>query len=198
MSYAEIKPPTWVDRFGVWLSARRFQKYVKTIETKTVADLGCGFHAKLGLSLAKEAKSLFLVDVSLNPDLARNENVRILEGVLPHCLSQEKSEQFDVILLNSVLEHISQDELLLKEVHRLLLPGGMVLINVPSWRGKSWLEWSSFQLGLSPAEEMEDHKRYYDVKDLWPRLIVAGFRPSHVQCFSHKWGLNTFALCVKS
>ena len=36
---------------------------------------------------------------------------------------------------------------------------------------------------------------YYDVRDLWPLLVAAGFRPSQIDCFSHKFGLNTFAVC---
>jgi hypothetical protein len=50
-------------------------------------------------------------------------------------------------------------------------------------------------LGLSPAEEMDDHKYYFDPKDLWPLLVRAGFRPRNIRCFRHKFGLNTFALC---
>ena len=42
---------------------------------------------------------------------------------------------------------------------------------------------------------MNDHKCYYDVRDLWPLLVRAGFRPSDIKCFSHKFGLNTFAVC---
>ena len=42
---------------------------------------------------------------------------------------------------------------------------------------------------------MDDHKAYYDVKDFWPLLVRAGFRPSNIRCFSHKFGLNTFAVC---
>ncbi len=36
---------------------------------------------------------------------------------------------------------------------------------------------------------------YYDVRDLWPLLVKAGFLPSEIECFSHKGGLNTFAAC---
>jgi hypothetical protein len=42
---------------------------------------------------------------------------------------------------------------------------------------------------------MDDHKAYYDVNDLWPLLVRAGFRPSRIRCFSRKFGLNTFAVC---
>ena len=42
---------------------------------------------------------------------------------------------------------------------------------------------------------MDDHKRYYDPRDLWPLLVDAGFRPSGIKCYRHKFGLNTFAAC---
>ena len=94
-----------------------------------------------------------------------------------------------------MLEHVADAPGLLREVKRLLAPGGVALVNVPSWRGKTFLELSAFRLGLSPASEMDDHKMYYDVRDLWPLLVQAGFRPSRLRCFGHKFGLNTFAVC---
>ena len=42
---------------------------------------------------------------------------------------------------------------------------------------------------------MNDHKRYYDPRDLWPMLVEAGFVPSDIRCRRHKFGLNTFAVC---
>jgi hypothetical protein len=42
---------------------------------------------------------------------------------------------------------------------------------------------------------MDDHKNYFDPKDLWPLLVKAGFRPRNIRCFRHKFGLNTFAIC---
>jgi hypothetical protein len=95
----------------------------------------------------------------------------------------------------SVLEHLWEPLETMREIRRLLGPGGVALVNVPSWRGKKYLELSAFRLGLSPAAEMDDHKTYYDVRDLWPLLVRAGFMPSQLQCFSHKFGLNTFAVC---
>ena len=74
-------------------------------------------------------------------------------------------------------------------------PGGVLLVNVPSWRGKRFLELSAFRLGASPADEMDDHKCYYDPRDLWPMLVAAGFRPQDIRCHRHKFGLNTFAVC---
>ena len=69
---------------------------------------------------------------------------------------------------------------------------------MPSWRGKTALEFSAFRLGTSPVVEMDDHKTYYDPRDLWPLLVRAGFRPHAIRCFKHKFGLNTFAVCRTS
>jgi SAM-dependent methyltransferase len=98
----------------------------------------------------------------------------------------------------SVLEHLSDPLAVLKECHRLLQPRGLLVVNVPTWRGKTFLEFSAFTLGLSPSEEMNDHKRYYDLPDLWPLFIAAGWTPCQVIMRRYKWGLNLFATAAKS
>ena len=96
----------------------------------------------------------------------------------------------------AVLEHLWEPELTLLELRRLLRPGGVCAINVPAWAGKPVLEYIAFKLGwAASAEEMDDHKMYYDPKDLWPLLRGAGFLPHNIRCFRHKGGLNTFAVC---
>jgi len=45
--------------------------------------------------------------------------------------------------------------------------------------------------------EMDDHKMYYDKRDLWPLLVRAGFRPSRLRLSYHKFGLNLFAIAGK-
>ena len=96
----------------------------------------------------------------------------------------------------SVVEHLWEPEQTLEHFSRVLRPGGVCAVNVPSWRGKRALEYSAFRLGLSPAEEMDDHKMYYDPKDLWPLMVKAGFMPHAIKCFKHKFGLNTFAVAT--
>jgi len=196
-SFAENYSPSWIDRLGVWLSAKQIQKWIPEFENKSIGDFGCGFHASLSRALLSRAHSVTLVDVSLSQELKSNPKIRAIEGSLPQSLTQIPHESLDIILCISVLEHLWEPQKTLEEFHRILNPGGICLINVPSWRGKKFLEYSAFVLGLSPKQEMEDHKMYYDVKDLWPLLVRVGFKPSHIQCFIHKFGLNCFAVIRK-
>jgi SAM-dependent methyltransferase len=141
---------------------------------------------------------MVLVDVSLAPDLGQHRHVRCIQGLLPEALGEIEDGVLDVVACNSVLEHLWQPEATLAEFFRVIAPGGVLLVNVPSWRGKRFLEFSAFRLGLSPADEMDDHKMYYDPRDLWPLLVRVGFRPRDIKVFHHKFGLNTFAVSRKS
>ena len=194
-SFGQKHTPTLVDRFGVWLSARQIRRFVPSIAGLDIADLGCGYQASFARSVLDEVASATLVDVALADDLKKHPKVRAFEGELQQTLLGLPDRSLDLVMIVSVLEHLWEPLQALKQIRRLLRPGGTCLVNVPSWRGRRYLEFSAFKLGLSPAAEMDDHKTYYDVLDLWPVLVSAGFLPSEIACFSHKFGLNTFAAC---
>ena len=189
--------PTIVDRFGVWLSARQIRKYAGSLRHKAVGDFGCGYDATFVRTALTELKRAVLIDSALADDLKREPRITAIEGMLPEVLKQLPADSLDIVLCVSVLEHLWDPRTALQECFRIVRPGGICMFNVPSWRGKWFLEFSAFRLGLSPMDEVKDHKTYYDVKDLWPMLVEAGFLPSNIRCFSHKFGLNTFAVCTK-
>ena len=184
-----------VDRFGVWLSGRAIHRNVKSFAGLHVGDFGCGYDARFMRTVLDDVREAVLVDVALAPDLRGDPRVTAIESGLPDALDELGDESLDVVLCISALEHLSEPARALRGFRRLLRPGGLCLVNVPSWRGKRFLELSAFRLHLSPAAEMDDHKRYYDPRDLWPLLVEAGFRPSGITCSRHKFGLNTFAAC---
>jgi SAM-dependent methyltransferase len=194
-SYGQHRAPTPVDRFGVWLSARALRRHVKTFTGKRVGDFGCGYDATFVRTVLDEVAGAVLVDVALAPDLKEHRRVSAIEGTLPEAVEPLADSSLDVVLCISVLEHLWDPERMLRELRRVCAPGGTCLVNVPSWRGKRFLEFSAYRLKLSPPEEMDDHKAYYDPRDLWPLLVRAGFLPHEIDCYSHKFGLNTFAAC---
>lgn len=197
-SYGEERSLSLVDRFGVWLSGRQIRAAVPDFAGKRVGDFGCGYSASFARTVLDDVEQMVLVDVSLAPDLARHPRVRAIQGLLPGALSEIADGSLDVVVCNSVLEHLWEPELALAEFWRVSAPGGVCVVNVPSWRGKRFLEFSAFRAGLSPAAEMDDHKMYYDPRELWPLLVRAGFKPHNIRVFRHKFGLNTFAVLRKS
>ncbi len=193
-SFGQYRSPSSVDRFGVWLSSVAVRRNAR-FERARLADFGCGFDARFTRTQLAVVDSALIVDVAIAADLKVHPKVRAIEGALPDVLPTIGSSSFDVTLCLSVLEHLWDPQTAVRELRRVTAPGGCVLLNVPSWWGKRALELSAFRLGLSPAEEMDDHKWYFDPRDLWPLLVRAGFRPSEIRCYRHKLGLNTFAAC---
>ncbi|MEO0394198.1 MAG: class I SAM-dependent methyltransferase [Pseudomonadota bacterium] len=196
-SYLEHQNPSILDRFGRWLSQRRLHCHLNGASGLVVADIGCGFEAALTAPFASKVDRLILVDVSLNEALATADNTQLILGQLPAVLEQIDDATVDLVICNNVVEHVWEDQRLLNELHRIVKPGGRVCVNVPSWLGKWALEFCSFRLGLVPVAEIEDHKRYYDPRELWPLLVAAGFKPSKILCFRHKFWLNTYATAIR-
>jgi ubiquinone/menaquinone biosynthesis C-methylase UbiE len=72
--------------------------------------------------------------------------------------------EFDVVCLFDVLEHIQDDEAVLKEVSLALKPGGGLLLTVPQ---------HMFLWG--PFDDAGFHKRRYAVRELQRKVRAAGF-----------------------
>ena len=192
-SYGQ-KKLSFVDRLGVWLSQRAISRELPDRSDLEVLELGCGFRAAQLVALAPRLKRGVGVDFQLAPELARLEKFTFHEGTIEETLLTLTAQTFDAVLLISVLEHLRDPLFVIEAVRGLLSPAGALLINVPTWRGKAFLEFSAFHLGLSPKVEMDDHKMYYDKRDLWPLLVRAVFKPSLIKLRYHKFGLNLFAV----
>jgi len=148
-SYEQHRAPTLVDRFGVWLSARALRRHVPSFTGKSVGDFGCGYNARFVRSVLHKLERAVLVDVALAPDLQSDERITAIEGALPEAMRGVDDASLDVVLCISVLEHLWEPLETLAELRRIVAPGGACLVNVPSWRGKRFLELSAFRFGLN-------------------------------------------------
>lgn len=182
-----------VDYFGTWLSRRAIIRQITGRDDLTVLELGCGYSARNLLSIENMATKLVGVDYNLSESVKSHPKLIPLECSAEEAIERLQGERFDLIMIISVLEHLNNPVEILQSCRALLNPGGIVLINVPTWLGKYFLEYSAFRLGLSPKEEMDDHKMYYDKRDLWPLLVRSGFLPSNINMHYHKFQLNLFA-----
>jgi SAM-dependent methyltransferase len=192
-SYGQEKL-TFVDRLGVWSSQRAISRELPNRSNLEVLELGCGFRATQLVALEPRLQRGVGVDFQIDPQLSRHPKLAFYQGTIEEALPKLQTQTFDAVLLISVLEHLSDPLFVIESVRGFLKPSGVLLLNVPTWRGKDFLEFSAFRLGLSPKIEIDDHKMYYDKRDLWPLLVRAGFKPSLMKLRYHKFGLNLFAV----
>ena len=193
-SYGQLEQLTPIDRLGVWLSRRQVQNRVGDVSGKRIGDFGCGFHARLGVELVASAAHVTLVDVALADNLKEHPKITAFEGPLPAAMEKVPDSSLDVTLCISVLEHLWEDQAMLNELRRVTAPGGVCALSVPGWLDKPFLEFTAFRMGIQP-DEMDDHKRYYGIRDLWPMLRRAGFLPHAISCRRYKLATSVFAVC---
>ena len=195
-SYGEQRALSALDRLGQKLSNRNITKALKTVKVKkSFADVGSGFSASLTSKYWKSFEKIYLFDVSLDRFVltTAHECIFFYEGDVLET-TRQFDEKLDFVVMNNLLEHIDDSVKLLYQVRNILSDSGVLYINVPSWRGKIFLELAAFRLGLAPREEMEAHRRYYSKRELWLEIRKAGFTPSKIFVSKNKFGLNISAI----
>ncbi len=153
----------------------RFKKVIKYIPRNSkVLDLGCGYQGKLLQLISSKISKGYGIDISVCKDPIK-ENIKLIEHNLKDPLPF-KNNEFDVVTSLANLEHLYNPEFVLREAHRVLKPGGLLLVTVPSTYSKPILEFLSFRLGLISEQEIKDHKQYLNKKILTTYCKKIGFK----------------------
>ena len=134
--------------------------------TSRVLDAGCGTGGLIR-RLAVRHPNWTWTGIDLEPlacDLARARcRAEIVPGSVPALPWAEAS--FDAVVSADVLYHLDDDRAALRECHRVLRPGGTLVINVPAHR---WL-WSYHDVTVHG-------RRRYVRSEIAAKLHEAGFR----------------------
>ena len=195
-SYGENQALSILDRAGQFFSGRNISKALKYSKTKdSLGDIGSGFSANITREYWHHFDSIHLFDFALNQENLNEELAKVVfhEGDVMRTTANV-GFKLDFIVMNNLLEHVGEPVRLLSQVKEILSEKGILFVNVPSWRGKCYLEYAAFVLNLAPKEEMEDHKRYYSKRELWLEIREAGFMPSKIKVKKSKFGLNISAI----
>jgi SAM-dependent methyltransferase len=168
--FYEIENDHW------WFAARRkiliayLRHRVDTSQRLKLLDVGCG----TGAILAEASRYFDAYGVDASPRAIEFSKKRGLTKLFVGNLGEyPESEQFDIITLLDVIEHIDDDLGVLKQAYARLNNNGHVLVTVPAYQ---WL-WSSHDV-------VNHHKRRYTRQQLSVVVTDAGFHIDHVTYFN--------------
>jgi glycosyltransferase involved in cell wall biosynthesis/ubiquinone/menaquinone biosynthesis C-methylase UbiE len=169
--------------------------YLELNDGDRVLDGGCG----MGFYLMAMAKLRQLRLVGLDSWMDRLRWAQS-EGVPAGLVSGGiytmpfAGNSFDAVLLSEVLEHIPDEAMALREIRRILKPGGVLALSVPHAKYPFWWDpinrvWTT--LGGSPFRSgplvgiWSNHERLYRPADLIERVRSAGFQIEQVEEATH-------------
>lgn len=103
---------------------------------------------------------------------------------------QYPAAKFDIVIANHIMEHIPDDIAAMKEIYRVLKPGGRAILQVPYSES---LSWTLEQPGISNSKQQsalfgqKDHVRIYALGDYMKRLKSVGFNVNKIsyEALSH-------------
>jgi ubiquinone/menaquinone biosynthesis C-methylase UbiE len=168
---------------------RRVLPYIRAYPNCRLLDIGCGWEARF----LRQVEPYIAVGVGLDfkaPEMVEGE-IRTERLTLTDRLPYADAS-FDLVTMLAVLEHLDQPEAILREIHRVLVPGGQLVLTVPSKAARPVLEFLAFRLGVVSRAEIADHKAYYDHQTLLTLLAGSGFNIVIHRYF--QVGMNNF--CV--
>jgi ubiquinone/menaquinone biosynthesis C-methylase UbiE len=117
----------------------RYQMLLRTMDSRAqrILDVGCGDGTLTFRVAARGARVWGIDDAQLPLQLALAEFARHPVADPPRLLRADArglpflDASFDCVILADVIEHIDAPEAVIEEVHRVLQPGGQLLITTP-------------------------------------------------------------------
>ncbi len=176
----------------------RYQDYWNSLLLENAPDnpeapvLECGSGSGLLLSrLSRDYQRVFGLDLS-------SEMIKIARKTAPaaHLLAGHaqkmglKNSVFDLVICKGSLHHLEEPAKALKEIHRILKPGGLLILSEPCRDNLLWRTLGRAATVLSSG--FSGSHQVFESRELKMELKEAGFRVG----YKRRFGLAGFALCA--
>ncbi len=180
-----------------WLLDHLYSYRPRQIEQKQkpgkVLDIGCGRGLLLN-KLRQRGWDPYGTELSEDAAAYARDVLHLPVTTRPLDELSFADNEFDLVIIWHVLEHVTSPLSLLDEVARILKPGGYLLVAVPNfgswearWAGKSW-----FHL------DVPRHLTHFTPRTLRPALKRAGLRPVSTNFFSIEYDFFSFVQTVQN
>ncbi len=169
----------YVHRSGWGRSRRRFLKGLmrRFVVDSICADIGCGGGIYLGDMLDMGADKVLGVDISYPTLLrarGREPRAYLVCGDAEAIPLRDSSIQF--LLSTEVIEHLENPEDFIREISRILTPGGIALITCPNWHRKKPMHISTGILRYFGIKQREYLHTAYTPDELEELSLNAGLK----------------------
>ncbi len=198
-----FRPTRGKGRLEKFLSKQRTAKVLKAIDPNLflgeVLDIGCGTFP--GFLLAAPFQKKVGVD-QIRSDWAdelygdQHQNLKIIHADLAGTIQLPfPNQQFDCITSLACIEHLEPESLpsLFREMHRLLKPGGQVVLTTPHAFANIPLQIMAW-LGLVSKEEIEEHKSLFFHHHILSLFEKSQFSSEAISVQGFQFGLNILAV----
>lgn len=149
-------------------------------------DIGAGRGEMLKAATARGWKAVGLEPASEFARFAREySGAEVIEAKLEDRPFEENS--FDVVTLGAVLEHVFNPVEILREINRVLRPGGMLWLDIPNEAG------AFYRLG-NLYQRMHRRDWVVNLSPTFPPYHVFGFTPRSMRCLAKLTGFDIVEL----
>ncbi|MCF6169565.1 MAG: class I SAM-dependent methyltransferase [Bacteroidales bacterium] len=171
-----------------WHIRKAIKSWEKTVQgTQQILDAGSGF-GQYDYYLASRNKNWQVKGVDVKDEQIEDCNNFFGKTGLDNASFavadltklEEKPETYNLVLCVDVMEHIEEDELVLRNFYTTLKPGGMLLISTPSDQGGSDVHHHDHENDGSHSFIDEHVRDGYGIEEIADKMKRAGFSKTDV------------------